>query len=101
MQHVALSLCHFAPFPPAALARTELAPLALHAYPEAYAEFKASMLSLLSSPAEPATAAGRGGSSSGSAGGSAVAAAESAAAGREALAGMLFRTIREALGEGL
>lgn len=86
----------------AALAKAELAPLALDAYPEAYAEFKHSMLHLLHSPAQHNAGAEQPlacHNQDGMPGLFGV--TEPAKASREQLAGMVFRTIRQALGEAV
>lgn len=84
------SCCHVsAGLSPAALATSTLAPLALDAYPEAYSEFKRSMLYLLSQPG-----AGQQHGLLGK-----LSAGEAVVDARRQLAGMVYRTIREALGE--
>lgn len=69
-------------FPPAALARKELAPLALHAYCEAYSDFKTCMVSLISGNPS--------GSSAGASGG-----AQQPGPGLPEFAGMVARAMRQ------
>lgn len=83
-----------APSTPAELARRELAPLALHAYCEAYSDFKRCMVSLVAGGSGSSNGSG-GSSGSGSGGGSPAGAAAGPSAELAEFAGMVARAARQ------